>query len=200
MFVWIFNLFLFIFAANSCIAVPNQVIIIRHAEKFDTPPMLGQLSPKGLRRAGALASFFTLLDPATTNPAILANGLPSTIFASRPVMEGTNNTIRCIQTITPTASTLQIPIHSPYGLGQEKELVSLIMNDPRFEAENVLICWHHPKIDTLIYEFGYNFPLPSYPADRFDLVWLMTFPAPAPPATLVPVLQKVLFDDPTTAP
>ena len=206
---WIFNFCtknaLFLSALSMCMttfchALPKQVIIIRHAEKYTTGPLIGQLDSQGLRRAGALASFFTELDPSTTNPPLFANGLPTVIFAGRPANLGTNNTIRCIQTISPTATTLQLPIHSPYTLGQEDELASFIMNNPRYDGENVLICWHHPDIGRLVEAFGYHFPLDPYPADRFDLVWLMTFPAPVPPQTLTPILQELLYGDSSTPP
>jgi hypothetical protein len=41
--------------------------------------------------------------------------------------------------------------------------------------------------------------LPSYP-NRFDFVWVMTFPAPNPPVVVNPILQELLFGDPTTFP
>lgn len=180
-------------------ALPAQVIIIRHGEKDTTN---GQLLPRGQSRAGALAAYLTELDPTSTNPPLFDYGPPTVLFAARPALHSDDNTIRCIQTLIPTALKLKLPIHSPYGPLQETELAQHILNDPRYDGGNVLICWHHTLIATLIEAFGYEPPapiVPNYP-NRFDLVWVMTFPAPFPPATLSPILQKLIFDDPTTFP
>ena len=207
MFAWIFKhkssacVLAYAFSVSCCEAMPNQVIIVRHAERYgDTGYLAGQLNPQGLRRAGALASFLTLSDPDTTNVSVLANGPPTVIFASRPVADGSNNTTRCIQTISTTATTLGLPVHAGFGYGQETALADFILNNPRYDRQNVLICWHHPKIGDLVRAFGYPFNLDPYPHDRFDLVWLMTFPVPPNPLPLVPILQELLFNDPNTLP
>lgn len=57
-------------------------------------------------------------------------------------------------------------------------------------------------IAALIRAFGYTPPagiVPTYP-NRFDLVWVLTFPAPVPSMRVDPILQELLFDDPTTFP
>lgn len=180
-------------------ALPAQVIIIRHGEK---DPANGELLPKGQSRAGALAAYLTELDPASTNPPLFNFGPPTALFASRPALFSDDDTVRCIQTLIPTSVKLRLPIHSPYAPLQEQELADFILNDPRYDGGNILICWHHTRIASLIEAFGYAPPpgiLPSYP-NRFDLVWLMTFPAPVPPAVLNPILQELMFGDSTTFP
>lgn len=184
----------------DCQGMPSQVVIIRHAEKYLDGSLAGQLTPQGLRRAGALASFFTELDPGTTNVPLFSNGLPTVLFASRPVADGSNNTTRCIQTISTTAAALGLPIHSGFGYGQESELARFILENPRYEGKNVLICWHHPTIGALIQALGYPFNLNPYPETRFDLVWLLNFPVPANPQPLVPILQELLYGDLGTFP
>jgi hypothetical protein len=179
--------------------LPTQVVIIRHGEKDLSN---GQLTPKGQSRAGALAAYLTELDPSSTNPPLLLFGPPQAFFASRPALFSDDETVRCIQTLIPTALKMKLPIHSPYGPHQEQELAQFILNDERYDGKYVLICWHHTLIATLIEAFGYNPPaeiIPSYP-NRFDLVWVMPFPAPVPPATLTPVLQELLYGDSNTFP
>lgn len=180
-------------------ALPAQVIIIRHGEKN---PLNGQLLPKGQSRAGALMAYLTERDPSSTNPPLFSHGPPAVIFASRPALHSDDETIRCIQTVTPTAAKLKLPVHSPFGPLQEQELADFILNDPRYDGKNVLICWHHTLIATLIEAFGYLPPsgiLPDYP-NRNDLVWLLPFPAPNPPVVVMPILQELLFGDSTTFP
>lgn len=178
--------------------LPTQVVIIRHGEKN---PVNGQLLPKGQERARALATYFTVLDPTSTNPPLFNFGLPKALFGSRPTNVSDDQTIRCIQTLVPLSVRLKLPIHSPFGPGQETELADLILNNKRYDGKYVLICWHHTHIADLIEAFGYLPPAGIIPyPNRYDLVWIMTFPAPEPPVVLSPVLQELLFDDPTTFP
>lgn len=187
--------------------LPAQVIIIRHGEKNT---VTAELTGAGIERAEALSSYLTESNsgPGFAGNAGLSNvvlfdyGPPCALFAARPVHISDDNTVRCIQTLIPTALRLQIPIHSPYGPGQENELVAAIFNDPLCDGKNVVICWHHTYIAALIEAFGYQPPagiLPSYP-HRFDLVWPLTFPAPVPAVVINPILQELLFDDPTSFP
>lgn len=188
-------------------ALPGQVIIVRHGEKNT---ITGELTAAGIERVEALSSYFThpndgpgfVGSAGLTNVTLFNYGVPFALFAARPVQRSDDFTVRCIQTLVPTALTLNLPIHSPYGPGQEQQLAQSILNEPRFDGKNILICWHHTFIAALIQAFGYAPPagiLPTYP-NRFDLVWVMTFPAPVPPVVVNPILQELLFDDPTTFP
>lgn len=188
-------------------ALPAQVIITRHGEKNT---ITGELTAAGIERSEALSSYFTepnsgpgfVGNAGLTNVVLFNYGVPAALFGSRPVQRSDDFTVRCIQTLVPTALKLNLPIHSPYGPGEEQQLVDLIFNHPRFDGKNILICWHHTFIAALIRAFGYipnpNI-VPTYP-NRFDLVWVMTFPVPNPPPVLNPILQELLFDDPTTFP
>lgn len=187
----------FVAFCASLSAMPAQVVIVRHGEKAPN----GQLLPKGQRRAEALAPYFTEIDFGTTNPPIMQLGSPFVLFASRPALHSDDNTVRCIQTLIPTAIKLQLPVHAPFGPLQERELAQHILNEPRYDGKYVLICWHHTLIASLIEAFGYIAPntIKPYPV-RFDLVWLLPFPVPSPSVVLSPILQELLFDDPTTFP
>ena len=200
-------LFIMIFYTVSAFSLPAQVIIVRHGEKNT---ITGELTSAGVERVEALASYLTepnagpgfVGTAGLTNVALFNFGLPVALFASRPVQHSDDFTVRCIQTLVPTALKLQLPIHSPYGPGQEQQLVQTIFNERRFDGKNVVICWHHTFIAALIQAFGYLPPagiLPLYP-NRFDLVWVLTFPAPNPPTVINPILQELLFGDPTTFP
>jgi len=192
---------------KTTFALPAQVIIVRHGEKNT---VTGELTGAGVERAEALSSYFTTPNngpgfvgsAGLTNVSLFNNGLPVALYGSRPVHHSDDFTVRCIQTLIPTALKLGLPIHSPYGPGQEQQLVQTIFNEPSYDGKNVLICWHHTFIAALITAFGYIPPaaiVPTYP-NRFDLVWVMTFPAPVSPVVVNPILQELLFDDPTTFP
>lgn len=201
------SIFLLLLYVQSAFALPAQVIIVRHGEK-DT--VTRELTGAGVERAEALSSYFTIPNEGPgfvgsaglTNVSLFKFGLPVSLYAARPVEESDDFTVRCIQTLVPTALKLNLPIHSPYGPGQEKKLVQTIFKNKRYNGKNVLICWHHTFIADLIRAFGYIPPngiLPKYP-NRFDLVWVLTFPAPKPSVVVNPILQELLFDDPTTFP
>ncbi|HSW85892.1 MAG TPA: histidine phosphatase family protein [Rhabdochlamydiaceae bacterium] len=192
---------------GTAYGLPGQVIIVRHGEKNT---ITGELTSAGVERVEALSSYLTepnnepgfVGSAGLTNVVLFNYGVPFALFASRPVQRSDDFTVRCIQTLVPTALKLQLPIHSPYGPGQEQQLARSILNEPRFNGKNIVICWHHTFIAALIQAFGYVPPagiVPTYP-NRFDLVWVMTFPAPNPPAIVNPILQELLFDDPTTFP
>ena len=200
--------FLIILYLKTAYALPAQVIIIRHGEKNT---VTRELTGAGVERAEALSSYFTqpnngpgfVGSAGLTNVTLFNYGIPFALFGSRPVQESDDFTVRCIQTLVPTALKLNLPIHSPFGPGQEQQLAQSILNDPRYDGKNILICWHHTFIAALITAFGYAPPagiVPIYPNNRFDLVWVMTFPAPFPPVVVNPILQELLFDDPTTFP
>lgn len=195
------------FYIGTAYALPGQVIIIRHGEKNT---QTGELTSAGIERVEALSSYLTQANnepgfvglAGLTNVVLFNYGPPVALFASRPVQRSDDFTVRCIQTLVPTALKLNLPIHSPFGPGQEQELVQAIFNEPQFDGKNIVICWHHTFIERLIEAFGYFgqfIDANPYP-NRFDLVWVMTFPAPDPAVTISPILQKLLFGDSTTFP
>lgn len=168
-------------------AQPAQVLIIRHAEKdFE-----GNLDQIGQERAEALSIYFT------SQPDLQKYGSPVSIFAARPTVNtfpfGTDeNTGRCLQTISPTAQQLRLPIHAGYAKFQEEELARFILDYAPYRGKNILICWHADTIADLAAAFGIV-PTPApYPDDEFDETWVITF-VPAP--SLHIFHQRLLFGD-----
>jgi hypothetical protein len=172
--------------SNQLLATPQQVIIIRHGEK----DAVGNLSQKGLERAGALAPYFAYT--ATLN----LYGLPVALFAARPTppyppFGPDENTQRCIQTIGPTGELLKLPIHSGYDKFQNTQIATFILNDSTYSGKNLIICWHHEMIQVLAEAFGIVNP-PAYPPNQYDQTWVITF-NPAPSLTIYQ--QELLFGD-----
>jgi hypothetical protein len=173
--MWLIVLALFI--QISLYALPAQVIVIRHGEK---DPVSRQLTQQGQERAGALAYYLTETD------YLLNFGPPSVIFASRSVPISDRLVPRTIETIMPTAQLLQLPVHIPFNGYQVTQMASLVLSDPRYDGKNIVICWNHSSIHDLINAFGYQVPFScskpnhKYPDCRFDLTFVMTFPAPPP--------------------
>lgn len=189
------RLFLVFFGSASLIAMPAQVVVVRHAEK---DPVTRGLTEQGKARAGALAYYFTETD------YLLAFGFPDVIFASRSINRSDRIVPRTIETMMPLAQLLQMPIHSPFNGYQVSEMADLVLNDSRYDGKYVLICWNHSSIHDLLNAFGYQAPFSctapnkKFPDCRFDLIFLMTFPAP-PPTPALPYatvyFQQLMFGD-----
>lgn len=160
-------------------ALPAQVIVIRHAEK---DPITRGLTHQGEERAAALSYYLSQTD------YLLHFGLPAAIFASRSVPISDRIVPRTIETMMPLAEFLQLPIHSPFNGYQVNEIANFILNEPKYNGKNIVICWNHSSIHNLLNAFGYQAPFQcsnpqkKYPDCRFDLVFVMTFPAPPPPS------------------
>lgn len=144
-------------------AMPAQVLIIRHAEKDGG----SDLSPQGYQHAQALVQYFQ------TNADVTQYGTPAAIFAEAP--KGPDGSRRAIETVTPLATALGLPVQDEFTKKHIQELVTLIESSPQFDGRMVLICWEHKVIDQMAAAFGVN-PMPDpYPSSRFDLVWEINF-------------------------
>jgi len=176
-----------VFSSISLLATPAQVIIIRHGEK---PPVGNALDPQGEERANALPIFFQ------TNPLVLDFGFPVAVFAFRPA--SSDSSIRGIQTITPTADSFGLAVHSPYSSSETTPMAQFVLSQPQYDGKMVLICWEHNNMANLVTAFGAPTP-PAYPGSRFDLVYKITFTNPSSP-TFCCGLQELMFDDSNTLP
>jgi broad specificity phosphatase PhoE len=151
-------------------AGPDQILIIRHAEK---PPPTGpppegvkedgsqhghSLIVRGWQRAGALAHLFA------------ADGLrPNAIFS--PPAEGLGSDhSRPYETITPLAARLAITVDHSHKLGEEDALAAAVLGRPG----RVLICWEHDRIPLIATALAARpEAIPAHwPDDRFDLIWV----------------------------
>lgn len=188
-------LLFFLCAAQAAIAAPAQIIIIRHGEK---DPSTGQLvNPQGLERAAALAYYLT-------NTSYLLNAGPiAAVFASRQIDQSDRIIPRTIETVMPVAELLQLPVHSPFNGYQTAQMANFILNSPQYNGKNIVICWNHSSIISLLNAFGYQWPVATipntyYPDCHFDYTFVLTFPQ----TELYPQLyfQQLLYDDPTCCP
>lgn len=193
------TLFLASLLAQSTLllALPAQVIVVRHAEK---DPVTRNLTQQGRERAAALAYYLTQTD------YLLNFGPPFAIFASRSIPVSDRLLPRTIETMMPTANFLQLPIHIPFNGYQVNEIADLVLENKKYDGKNILICWNHSSIHDLLNAFGYQAPFSctginhKYPDCRFDLTFVLTFPAPpALPSQPYPYaivyLQQLIFGD-----
>jgi hypothetical protein len=179
-------------------------MIIRHGEKprrkghapFGVDASGGHdfesLSVGGWQRAGALVALFAPDRGKLQHPDLAR---PDLIYAAAP-SRGGGHSKRPLQTIAPLAAKLGLAPNLDHAKGDEATLVE----DVLARSGNILISWQHaaiPRIATLV--IASASPLrpiaPSWPEDRYDLVWVLTAPAAAGRWDFAQVPQLLLAGD-----
>jgi hypothetical protein len=176
-------------AANA----PEQIYIIRHAEKPEDPPAPAanqpaaapgppfgvdfdgnqddhSLLPRGWQRSGALTVLFA---PAVGS---LRPGLrtPQALFSPSYEEPAKTQAHRTYQTILGLSDRTGLTINSPFPEGEEANLASAVVSS---SPKVVLICWEHQHIPALAAAFPLapHTTIPSqWPGQRFDIVWSFT--------------------------
>jgi len=154
--------------AQSPVTRPAQIILIRHAEK---PPDEEDphLSRAGVKRAEQLVSFIT------TDPAMIRFGPPVAVFATQTTKRG--NGQRTQETVAPLARALKLPVQTPF-LGRDyRRLAKLILANPAYAGNTVLICWNHEEIPSLVAALGVTPQPPEWKARVFDRVYVISYRA-----------------------
>lgn len=172
----------------------EKIMIIRHAEK---PDVVNQgvtesgadskhdLSVRGWQRAGALTCFFTHARVSQ----------PQFLFASAArdgVTEGSRSK-RSLETLLPLSRRLQIDINVAFTKGQEQQVAAAAQACPGV----VLIAWQHEAINDIVRALpGSHHELPSnWPAERFDIVYVLDFDAGGGAYRFSQVPQQLLDGD-----
>jgi hypothetical protein len=145
-------------------AAPAQILLIRHAEKpADAKDV--NLSPAGYARAQALVGYFQ------TNPEVTQYGTPAAIYAMG--RKDATTSARPIETVTPLAQALGLPVLHPYTKEDTQPLVAEILS--KYDGQMVLICWEHDVIQTIASELGVTPAPPKWPGSRYDMTYRIDF-------------------------
>jgi broad specificity phosphatase PhoE len=139
----------------------GTILVMRHAEKPDDP-LDPDLSPAGHKRAEKLADYI----PQTF-------GRPDFVFASAI----SKNSRRPCETVKPLSKLCGVPIDAGFADQDYPALAQAILTAPRFEGKQVLICWHHGNIPSLVHALGAkhgDYPDP-WPRDVFSLILKLSF-------------------------
>ncbi|MBI5388452.1 MAG: histidine phosphatase family protein [Verrucomicrobia bacterium] len=164
----------------SAAAQPARLIVIRHAEKPEDARD-ARLSEEGRQRAQRLVKWLA------QGKALGTNGPPAALFAARPTPKG--RSLRCVETLEPTARHLGIAIRAPYEAEDYQRLAWLVLRDGSLQGKNVVICWTHSELPELAEALGVK-PKPSKWKDGdFESAYLITFPGGK--ATLEKAKQKL---------
>ncbi|MGA2657674.1 MAG: hypothetical protein ABSH34_09160 [Verrucomicrobiota bacterium] len=157
---------LFFLIAETGLARPARVILLRHAEK-PADESDGYLSERGKARARALAAFLTM-------EAVLGtNGQPAALFAPKATRGG--HTFRPRQTLEPLGEHLRLSVQTPYGPSDYAALAKRVLSDPGLDGKAVVVCWIHDYLPALAKALGVE-PKPArWKASVYDRLWIVTY-------------------------
>lgn len=179
-------------------------MFIRHGEKpgEDGPPHginhdgehdSHSLSVRGWTRAGALAGLFSYA-PTALHPRIV---VPQRLVATKFTHDYRSR--REVDTATPLALRLGLPIDEDFDHSEAKALGRSILDDPR----PTLVVWHHGSMSDLLSHFqisnGEDVPK-RWPEDRFDLIWVLVRDPQTPDYRFLSVAQALLDGDAPPSP
>jgi len=141
---------------------PATILVIRHAEKLTDGRI--DLSPTGFKRADLLTSLFVPAGgrPDLPNPQVLIAAHQSA-HSNRPV-----------QTITPLAAALHLPIDSTYMSDDYASLARVLLSG-KYAGKVVLIAWHHGALPALVRSLGAQPPYDKWPDEQFDRIWRIDY-------------------------
>lgn len=149
----------------SHMAYSDQTLVfIRHGEKPDNES--GQLTCKGLNRSLAL-------------PNVLINqfGKPDALFAAAPKQSKLGNSLRSLQTLSPLAIKMSLPIHLNYHAKEIKELREDLLSQ-QYENSVIFIAWEHDNLvkvarDIMKKEGGDPKLIPKWKSSDFDSIYIL---------------------------
>jgi len=168
--------------------MPAQVMIIRHAEKFEDRHKI-HLNPRGYTRAKALAQFFQ------TDPRVLQHGIVSAIIAQSPSQK--KKSVRCEETAGPLAQALGQKVINLFAYGEVTELAEWLRAGREWDTKSVLICAAHMDIVPIAKALGVpNLRQLVWPHETYDRVWLLDFsPTDGKFISFRDIPQCLLFGD-----
>ena len=178
----------FLAVAVAVQAMPAQVMIIRHAEKYADRHRI-HLNPRGLTRARALAQFFQ------SDPRVREYGLPAAIIAQRPSKK--KKSVRCQETVAPLAKATGQKLIIRFAYNEVTELVNYLRASREWDSKSVLICAQHGDIVHIAMALG----VPQvgqfvWPHETYDRVWLIDFsPKDGTVTGFRNIPQRLLFGD-----
>ncbi|MFO1338484.1 MAG: hypothetical protein U1F53_09630 [Burkholderiaceae bacterium] len=167
---------------TSAARPPHAIVLVRHAEK---PPAEGlpqgvgqdgiadpqELTVRGWQRAGALVALFdgTRAGPWGAGPA-------AHLLACRP--ERAHPSRRAVSTLVPLARRCGLEVDTGFRAGDEAALARHL----RGLGGLVVVAWSHQYLPALARHLAADAAAvpPSWPAERFDLLWLLQPLQPLP--------------------
>jgi hypothetical protein len=141
---------------------PATILLIRHAEKMTDGNK--DLSSAGFDRAALL--------PKAFSPGGGRAGLPTpqVLFAARI----SSHSNRSVQTITPMAAALRLPIDDRFSDHDYLALAAELLSG-KYAGKVVLVAWHRGRIPQLAAALGAKPPYDPWPEQQFDRIWRIDY-------------------------
>ena len=140
---------------------PATILLIRHAEKLSDGEI--DLSPTGFERARLLPNEFA---------AGTRQDLPTPQFLFAAHLSKHSN--RPVQTITPLAAALHLPIDDRFSDSDYADLAATLLGGG-YAGKVVLVVWHRGKIPQLAAALGATPPYATWPEDKYDRIWRIDY-------------------------
>ena len=131
-------------------------------------PLLVHLSEEGQKRANRLVKWLT------QGKALGTNGLPAALYAAQPTPRG--RSVRCMETLKPTADRLGLPLRTPYQAADYRRLAHELLRDRSLKGKTVVICWVHECLPELAAALGVKPQPPKWKDKDFESAYVITFP------------------------
>lgn len=151
-------------AISTNISAEQTIVFMRHGEKPDNNS--GQLSCKGLNRALAL-------------PDILLHkfGQPNALFAAAPKQDKLGNSLRSLQTISPTSIQVSLPIHLNYHAKEITKLQTALLSE-QYHNALIYVVWEHDNLvkvakNIMLQQGGDPNLIPKWQGGDFDSLYVL---------------------------
>ena len=154
-------------AALAASAQPARVILIRHAEKPDDAKNQ-HLSDEGRDRAQRVVKWLS------EGKVLDTNGAPAALYAAAPTARG--RSVRCVETLEPTALNLGLTIRTPYQADDYARLAHDLLHDETLRGKNVVVCWVHDYLPQFASSLGVKPAPPKWKGEDFESAYVVTFP------------------------
>ena len=177
-------LLLVLIAAETVLARPARVILLRHAEKPQGESNV-HLSVRGESRARALVAL------SEARSVLGTNGPPAALFAPKITRQGHSR--RPYETLEPLAEHLKLSIQTAYSPSDYAALAKHVLSDPGLDGETVIVCWIHDYLPALAKALGIKPEPARWKGSIYDRVWVITYQDHH--AVLADLPQKLLPGD-----
>jgi phosphohistidine phosphatase SixA len=117
---------------------PKFILVMRHAEKPEDPRD-PDLTPEGVARAEKLAGYI----PETFGP-------PDFIFAAAI----SKHSARPFETVQPLAKRTGKAIDATIADQDYGALAAGLLSDAAYSGKQIVVCWHHGNIPSLLHALG----------------------------------------------
>jgi hypothetical protein len=147
--------------ADVSAKAPTVIYVLRHAEKLPGDETKDpNLTPTGYKRAGLIPTLFIAKNGT---PRLLH---PDFIFAA----DTSKHSNRPIETITPTARALNLPLNHDFQDKDTAEISKELLSG-KYAGKVVVICWRHSEIPALAAALGVADAPAKWDPDVFDQIW-----------------------------